>query len=86
MLIQIFSYIIFCIKSDFVRLGEYDISRTDDGTHQDMEIFRVFPHRKYVRTPKINDIAIVLLYRDVEFTGKLDIFFSVESSLLLTET
>lgn len=63
--------------SDVVRLGEHDTLTTDDGKHEDIAIDRIEVHEKYVRTPKVNDIAIVYLANDVKFTGKLKFdFFS----------
>lgn len=61
----------FKITYDFVRLGEHNTNTIDDDNRVDAEIKRVDIHEDYVKVPKINDIAIVHLARDVEFTGKL---------------
>lgn len=54
------------------RLGEHDL-RTDDGLHEDILVARGVKHPN----PAINDIGIVHLERDVEFSGGT----CVESSL-----
>lgn len=66
----------FQIESDFVRLGEYNTDTTDDGKHIDIAIDRLEKHRDYTKVPKINDIVVITLVHDVEFTGKLKSFFS----------
>lgn len=53
----------------FARLGEYDIRTTEDGPHQDVEIADAIPHEHYHEELVINDIAIIHLMRDIEFTG-----------------
>lgn len=53
----------------FVRLGEHDLG-TDDGTHQDIPIARAVPHEKYDTVNYFNDIAMLYLERDVEFSGE----------------
>lgn len=54
-----------------VRLGEHDFSTTADGQHQDIRIALAEPHEHHDDTLKLNDIAILHLYYDVKFDGKL---------------
>lgn len=54
-----------------MRLGEYDTRTTADGPHQDLEISRTAPHKKYNNKFFINDIGLLFLVRDVYFNGKL---------------
>lgn len=54
-----------------VRLGEHDFSTTADGEHQDIRIALAEPHEHHDDTLKLNDIAILHLYYDVKFNGKL---------------
>lgn len=54
-----------------MRLGEYNTLTTEDGKHVDVPIKRVEMHENYKWVTQINDIAIVHLARDVEFTGNL---------------
>lgn len=53
-----------------VRLGEYDISTTDDGKHETIRVDHAVANKQFRRGVGINDIAIVFLVEDVEFTGK----------------
>lgn len=53
-----------------VRLGEYDISKTSDGEHQDIPIDYILRHEAFDGYNMINDIAIVYLKQDVEFSGE----------------
>lgn len=53
-----------------VRLGEYDTSRTDDGPTVDVDIERIESHPRFNKPYMANDIAILYLKNDVEFTGK----------------
>lgn len=48
-------------KSDFVRLGEHDISTTKDGKHEDIDIVGVEKHDQYLKNTGINDIAILYI-------------------------
>lgn len=66
----IFFSLFILVFSDVVRLGEHDTLTTEDGQHEDVDIASIEVHEKYVRTPKVNDIAIVYLKKDVTFTGK----------------
>lgn len=52
-----------------VRLGEHDTETEIDGEHVDLDIARVESHKHYLSALKINDIAVVHLDRDVDFTG-----------------
>lgn len=52
-----------------VRLGEFDTSRTDDGPTVDVDVERVESHPRFNKPYMTNDIAIVYLKNDVEFTG-----------------
>lgn len=45
------------------------MAKTDDGVHQDIEVCYADKHEKYNDELNINDIAIVSLVRDVQFTG-----------------
>lgn len=58
-------------SSFFVRLGEHDINRTDDGLHQDISVNRVVKHAQYHAHFKINDIGMIELKRDVTFSGRV---------------
>lgn len=60
-----------------VRLGEYDLS-TKSTVTEDIGIKRFVSHPEYNSELQLNDIAIVHLVRDVEFTGKLKIEFRSE--------
>lgn len=46
----------------------------DDDQSVDIDIDRVELHERYVKVPKVNDIAIVYLVRDVEFTSKISFY------------
>lgn len=61
-----------------IRLGEHDRRTTDDGQHQDIGIVRAAAHEDYSSRYMINDIAVLFLERDVEFTGefRFDFFFA----------
>lgn len=53
----------------FARLGERDLRTEDDGPHQDIPIARSVAHEQYDPVWKFNDIAMLHLERDVEFSG-----------------
>lgn len=55
---------------NFVRLGEFDIDTILDGRHVDVGIARIQQHEKWNGDLMINDIAVVLLERDVDFNGR----------------
>lgn len=63
-----FNFILFSIWRTQVRLGEYDTSTTDDGPTVDIDVIRVEKHERFNSTWLMNDIAIVFLKDDVEFT------------------
>lgn len=67
---------IYRFKRTAVRLGEYDISTTEDGKHGTIRVDHAIAHKKFHRGVGINDIALVFLVEDVEFTGKF-IHFSI---------
>lgn len=53
-----------------MRLGEYDITTTSDGPNVDVDVVRVEMHPRYNKPFMANDIAILYLKNDVEFSGK----------------
>lgn len=53
-------------------MGEYDTSTEEDGKHIDVPVARAEKYEKYNLITRCNDIAVVLLAEDVEFTGKLE--------------
>lgn len=59
-----------------VRLGEYDITTTDDGPHEDIQIDHVEGHEDHHPILGINDIAIVYLKYHVNFNCKLNMFYT----------
>lgn len=54
-----------------MRLGEYDVSTTTDGKHQDIDIVHAVKHEQYIKNAGIDDIAMVYLKKHVEFNGKM---------------
>ncbi|XP_043209048.1 venom protease-like [Amphibalanus amphitrite] len=52
-----------------VRLGEHDLSRTNDGRHVDVSVARITIHPGYVG--KQNDIALLQLSRPVTFSRRI---------------
>lgn len=54
-----------------VRLGEHDTTTTEDGPHKDMLVMKIDKHAGYDDEAKINDIAIIHLWGDVQFTGAI---------------
>lgn len=60
---------VFLFERDIVRLGEHDMSTTDDGAHQDIRVCNADKHEQFNDDLNINDIAMITLVRDVEFTG-----------------
>lgn len=56
-----------------MRLGEHDLSTTTDGEVQDVKVIRKQPHENYNKRDGTNDIAILYLEHDVEFTSKFDL-------------
>lgn len=69
------------IERKFARLGEHDLRNGDDGAHQDIPIARAVGHVSHDPVWKLNDIAILHLERDVEFSGGIsnDFFLSLQS-------
>lgn len=51
-------------------MGEHDLMTEYDGKHEDISIRRVQEHPNYSKTDMRNDIAVLTLIRDVEFSGK----------------
>lgn len=54
----------------FVRLAEHDLTINSDGPHQDVIVSSVMTHNQFIPKDKINDIAVLYLQHDVDFTGK----------------
>lgn len=46
------------------------MNTTDDGIHQDILVARGKPHERYDPAFKFNDIGVVHMERDVEFSGE----------------
>ena len=55
-------------------MGEHEIDKIADGFHEDIAIEYFESHKAFDDYLWINDIAMIYLERDVEFTG-----FTVES-------
>lgn len=51
-------------------MGEYDKRTESDGPHQDIKIADYETHSDHDDFIKINDIAMIYLEHDVEFTGE----------------
>lgn len=47
-------------------------STTKDGQHEDIRVVHAEPHKRYNKLFHLNDIGIVYLERDVDFTGNLE--------------
>lgn len=58
-----------------VRLGENDLRTTRDGPHKDVFVAKFEKHAQFNERLMINDIAMVYLDRDVEFTGNCNFWF-----------
>lgn len=58
------------IQRRVARLGEHDLTRTDDSPHQDILIARSVAHEYHEPSLKLNDIGILHLQHDAEFSGK----------------
>lgn len=53
-----------------VRIGDLNLVRDDDGAYPiDVEIEQKILHPDYSPTAFVNDIAVLRLVRDVQFTG-----------------
>lgn len=54
-----------------VRIGDLDLSRDDDGAHPiQVEIEDKLIHPDYNTETFVNDIAVLRLAQDIQFTGK----------------
>lgn len=53
----------------FVRLAEHDTRNDEDTKHKDVQVIRTERHANY--DFYINDIGMLYLEHDVEFSGKL---------------
>lgn len=51
-------------------MGEYDKRTESDGPHQDITIADFETHSDHDNFIKINDIAMIYLEHDAEFTGE----------------
>ncbi|XP_055910857.1 uncharacterized protein LOC129945223 [Eupeodes corollae] len=62
-----------CIRADltFVRLGEHDLSRDDEANHVDVPVVKTLRHPQYDRKDGHNDIALLYLSRNVQFSDKV---------------
>lgn len=59
-----------------VRLGENDLRTTRDGLHKDVFVAKYEKHKQFDERLMINDIAMLYLDRDIEFTGNVDFFLT----------
>lgn len=50
-------------------MGEHEIGSTKYGPHKDIGIALILSHEKFDSVLWINDIAMIYLERDVQFTG-----------------
>ncbi|KAJ6636459.1 Serine protease snake [Pseudolycoriella hygida] len=55
----------------YVRLGEHDLNRKDDGTVVDLRIIQSIPHPDYRYPIQYNDIGLFKLERRVELNGAI---------------
>lgn len=54
-----------------MRIGDLDLSRDDDGAHPiQVEIEDKLIHPDYNTETFVNDIAVLRLAQDIQFTGK----------------
>lgn len=65
----VFFFLIYNVSGSakYVRLGEHDLNRDDDGTTVDLRIIEKFPHPEYIQGKTHNDIALFKLERVIEF-------------------
>lgn len=70
-------FCVYCSNRIAVRVGEYDFSTTDDGPHETIPIKYAKSHEKFHHILGINDIAIIRLSKDVEFTGIIEKFLFI---------
>lgn len=52
-------------------MGEYDTSTTDDGQTVDIDVIRMETHERFNTSWVTNDIAMLYLKHDVEFTATI---------------
>lgn len=57
--------------SSFVRLGEHDLSTTNETKHVDIKIKDFKRHENYDPKYKLRDIAILTLEKDIEFSDTI---------------
>lgn len=62
----------------FARFGEHDV-RIDDGLHEDVGIEQFEWHEDFDPDSLENDIAILILERNVDFNGNAQVCFSISS-------
>lgn len=67
----------------YVRLGDFDLSRTDEASHVDLVVVN-HTNPGYSTTTHRDDISILTLERDVEFNGEFVIFGIVLLSVCLS--
>ncbi|XP_023159338.1 venom serine protease Bi-VSP [Ceratitis capitata] len=62
-----------CIRSDlsYVRLGEYDLSTNSETRHEDIGIARKESHANYNKANGKNDIGMIWLERNVQFSDSI---------------
>lgn len=51
-------------------MGAHNLRTDDDGTYQEIPIARSVKHPRYEPNLYLNDVAILHLVRDVEFSGR----------------
>lgn len=56
-----------------VRLGEHDLKTESDGKHVDVRVTHGDAHENYSKDLGINDVAMVYLASEVQYTGKFKI-------------
>lgn len=53
-----------------MRLGEHDVTITDDGPHEDVNVIKIEKYPGYNKPFLVHDIAILTLAHDVKFSCK----------------
>lgn len=61
-------------------MGEHEIRTESDDEHEDVFIIDAKAHPDYDEQLYTNDIAVFVLYRDVEFTGVVNIMSNPSKS------
>lgn len=69
----------------FVRLGEHDVTTNTDGPVQDIRVVKITSHEQWSPSVLANDIALLTLERDVDFSGKKNIVFLLWKFYFLRE-